>query len=80
MKQSSVPPIDPEEQIHFMNIDETDFSSMSRARQIRHLEVEGYIVFPRILKHDVIARLKSELADAEMTHKSYINSSRWGDA
>lgn len=44
---------------------------MSRARQIRHLEVEGYMVFPRILKHDVIARLKSELADAEMTHKSY---------
>jgi len=55
----------------FMNIDETDFSSMSRPEQIRHLEVEGYVVFPGILPPDLIARLKSELADAEMGHTSY---------
>jgi len=71
MNQTVVPPINPEEEIDFMNIDENDFSSMSRAEQIRRLEVEGYVVFPEILPPDVIAALKNELADAEMTHKSY---------
>ncbi|MCH7688542.1 MAG: phytanoyl-CoA dioxygenase family protein [Planctomycetes bacterium] len=71
MNQTSVPAIDPEEEIGFMNIDKTDFSSVSRAEQIRHFEVEGYVVFPSILKPDVIARIKSELADAEMSHTSY---------
>ena len=71
MNQTLVPPIDPEEEIGFMNVDETDFSSMPRAEQIRHLEVEGYLVLPGIVPPDVIARLKSELADAEMSHTSY---------
>jgi hypothetical protein len=71
MNQTVVPPINPEEEIDFMNIDEIDFSSMSRAEQIRRLEVEGYVVFPKILPPDVIATLKRELADVEMTHKSY---------
>ena len=71
MNQTLVPSIDPEEEIGFMNIDETDFSSMSRAEQIRHFEVEGYVVFPAILNPDEIARLKSELTDAEMSHTSY---------
>ena len=66
-----VPPIPPEEEIRFMHIDETDFSSMSRAEQIRHLEVEGYVAFPSILRPDIIARIKSELADAEMRPTSY---------
>ena len=66
MNQTLVPSIDPEEEIGFMNIDETDFSSMNRAEQIRHFEVEGYVVFPAILNPDEIARLKSELTDAEM--------------
>ncbi len=68
---SKVPPIPPEEEIRFMHIDETDFSSMSRAEQIRHLEVEGYVAFPSILRPDIIARIKSELADAEMLPTSY---------
>ena len=71
MNQSLVRPIKPEEEIHFMNIEETDFASMKRAEQIRHFEVEGYVVFPAILKPDLIARLKNELADAEMSHTSY---------
>lgn len=71
MSQATVPPIKPEEEIDFMNIDETDFSSMSRPEQIRHLEVEGYVVLPSILKPEMIARLKSELVDAEMSHTSY---------
>ncbi len=63
--------IDPSEIIPFMNIDDTDFSSFTRAQQIRHLEVEGYVVLPAILPADVIARVRSELADAEMSHTSY---------
>ena len=54
-----------------MNVDETDFSSMSRAAQIRHLEVEGYVVLPSILTADVIASVKSELSNVEMSHTSY---------
>lgn len=71
---TQVPKIDPEEEIGFMNIDETDFSSMSRPEQIRHLEVEGYVVLPRILDADRIARIKRELADAQMYHTSYSQS------
>lgn len=55
----------------FMNIDETDFAAMSRPEQIRHFEVEGYLVLPSILTPDVIGRLKKELAHAEMSHTSY---------
>lgn len=54
-----------------MNVDETDFSSMTRAEQIRHFEVEGYVVLPSILDRDLIDRLKSELSGAEMSHTSY---------
>lgn len=69
---NSVPSDD--EDIPFMNVDETDFASMSRPEQIRHLEVEGYVVFPEILPPDVIAQVKAELADAEMSHTSYSTS------
>ncbi|MGE5192163.1 MAG: phytanoyl-CoA dioxygenase family protein [Deltaproteobacteria bacterium] len=71
MNPTQVPPIKPEEEIGFMNIDTTDFRGMSHAEQIRHFEVEGYVVFPEILKPDTIARLKHELAGAEMGHTSY---------
>lgn len=54
-----------------MNIDETDFSSMSRPEQIRHFELEGYLVLPAVLTSDIIDRLKSELADVKMSHTSY---------
>ena len=63
--------MEPEHEIPFMNLDETDFASMSRPEQIRHLEVEGYVAFPDILGPDLIARLKSELADMEMGHTDY---------
>lgn len=66
-----------DEEVGFMKIDHTDFSSMSRPAQIRHLEVEGYVVFPNILDSDRIARIKQELADAEMGHANYsVNQTR----
>ena len=71
MKNVTTPTIDPEELIDFMNVDETDFSSLTSQQRIRHLEVEGYVVLPGILDFKLIAKLKSELADFPMTHKSY---------
>ena len=63
--------MDLENEIGFMNLDNTDFSSMTRPEQIRHLEVEGYLVLPRILDAERISRIKDELKDAEMEHTSY---------
>ena len=60
-----------------MTVDETDFRSMSRPEQIRHLEVEGYVVLPQILDGDRIKQIKQELADAEMGHTNYsVNQTR----
>jgi hypothetical protein len=74
---ASHPAIDPNEEIGFMNLDETDFSAFTRPQQIRHLEVEGYLVMPRILPPDFINRIKRELAEAEMGHTSYsVNQTR----
>ena len=68
---SQKPSIESDHEISFMNIDKTDFSSMSRAKQIRHLEVEGYVVFPEILPAETIDLIKSEMTAAEMGHTSY---------
>ena len=59
------------EQIPFMNVDQTDFATMSRAEQIRHLEVEGYLVLPRLLSADTVDSIKQEMSDAEMWHPDY---------
>ncbi len=70
-------PMDVTPEVDFMNIDRTDFRSMTRPQQIRHLEVEGYVVFPEILKPELIAKVKHELAEAEMLHTSYsVNQTR----
>jgi len=71
MKDVTIPKIDPEELIDFMNVDDTDFSSLTPPQRIRHLEVEGYVVLPDMLDAEHIARLKSELAEIPMSHKPY---------
>jgi ectoine hydroxylase-related dioxygenase (phytanoyl-CoA dioxygenase family) len=77
MNPAPTPAISPDEEIPFINVDWTDFAAMSRAQQIRNFEVEGYIVFPSILNPDTIARIKRELAEAEMSHTSYsVNQTR----
>lgn len=63
--------VSPQAEADFMNIDQTDFQSMSRPEQLRHFEVEGYVVLPSVLTPDLIDRLKSELAGAAMSHTSY---------
>jgi len=62
---------DPEEEIGFMHVDETDFSSFSLGEQIRHFEVEGYVVLPDVIPPDQVERLKSEVAGVPMRHKDY---------
>lgn len=69
--------INPEDEIGFMHIDSTDFTSMTQAQKIRSLEVEGYAVFPQILDSNHIARIKRELSNAPMDHTSYsVNQTR----
>jgi len=63
--------IDPDEEIGFMNIDETDFASFSLGERIRHFEVEGYVVLPGVISPEQIERLHGELADVPMKHKDY---------
>jgi hypothetical protein len=61
----------PPEKIPFMNLVDKSFESFSSAEQIRHLEVEGFIVFPKILNEKQINEVKSEMSDAEMSHTDY---------
>jgi hypothetical protein len=63
--------IDPQEEIDFMEVDETDFGSFSLGEQIRHLEVEGFLVLPDVLDAGLIAALKAATADLPMHHKDY---------
>lgn len=63
--------IDPNEEIGFMHIDKTDFESFTTAERIRHLEVEGYVLLPKVLDANQIATLKAELADVPMQCKDY---------
>lgn len=66
-----VKPPPPEDTVSFMNLDCTDFKSMSRPDQIRHLEVEGYLVLPDILPPELCAQIKSEMQSAEFGHTDY---------
>ena len=63
--------IDPEEEIGFLELDKTDFASFTLSQQIRHLEVEGYVVLPEVLAAEHIAELKAEVKDLPMQHKDY---------
>ena len=42
-----------------MNIINKNFKSFSRSEQIRHLEVEGYLVIPEILNKKQVTDVKS---------------------
>ena len=61
------------EKIDFMNIDETDFESMTLAEKKRHLEVEGYVVLPNAVDSIQIEKIKLEMKDAPMQTKDYSN-------
>jgi hypothetical protein len=71
MNETLIPGSPSDDEIPFMNIDNTAFATMSRAEQIRHFEVEGYVVLPSIIPPDMIARIHDELGAADMYHTSY---------
>ena len=48
--------LDPEEEIGFMRVDDTDFGSLTLSQLIRQLEVEGFVVLPGMLDTAPIAR------------------------
>jgi hypothetical protein len=54
-----------------MNIVTTNFDAMSPRERLRHLELQGYVVLPRLLDASTIVRLKSELADLPMNAAPY---------
>ena len=60
-----------QEEIPFMNIDETDFGALTLGQRIRHLEVEGYVVMPDVLDPGSMQRIKEQMADAPMQTKDY---------
>ena len=60
-----------EENIPHMNIINKNFKSFARSEQIRHLEVEGYLVIPNALNEQQINDVKIGMSDAEMLHTDY---------
>ena len=52
-------------------ISEDGWNDLNRSQQVRHLEVEGYVVLPGLLDADHIFRLKSQVSRFETTHVDY---------
>ena len=55
----------------FLFLVSTSFGAFSLGEQIRHLEVEGFLVLPDVLDAGLIAALKAATADLLMQHKDY---------
>ena len=60
-----------EENNPHMRIVEKNFKSFTRPQQIKHLEVEGYLVIPKVLNQRQINDVKIGMSDAEMLHTDY---------
>ncbi len=69
--QTTTAKIDPQEEVDFMEVDDTDYSAFTVAQRIHHLEVEGYVVLPDVLDSEQIATLKATAKDLPMKHKDY---------
>ena len=54
-----------------MNIVTTDWRALSLPEQIRHLEVEGYVVLPDALTLETLEQLRAETAQLPTEHSSY---------
>lgn len=59
-----------------MNVCSTDFSSLSNAQRVRHLELEGFVVIPNLLKAEQIAHIKAELARLPTKGTDYSEAQR----
>jgi len=59
-----------------MKIDETDWSQLTLGDRIRHLEVEGYFVYPDLLSRDQVARFKPLTSGLETKGTDYSEKQR----
>jgi hypothetical protein len=59
------------EQIAQARRDETDWSSLTRAEQIRSIELEGYVVLPGLLSPKVLEAIRDELDKLPMRRVDY---------
>ena len=50
---------------------DTAWDQLSKGEQIRHLEVEGYVVLPGLLSPDLVAQLRNQLASISTTGADY---------
>ncbi|MAE60721.1 MAG: hypothetical protein CMJ49_05100 [Planctomycetaceae bacterium] len=57
-------------------IDDRDWSALTLGQQIKHLEVEGYLVLPNLLDADHITRLKAETAKLDTVGTDYSERQR----
>jgi len=71
MSETASAPDTASEEIGFMNIDKTDFGRFTLGQQIRHLEVEGYVVLPDVLGAEQMEQINAQMAEAPMQTKDY---------
>ena len=60
-----------EENNPYMRIIEKNFESFTRPQQIKHFEIEGYLIIPKVLNEREINDVKVGMSDAEMLHTDY---------
>ena len=60
-----------DEEIGFMNIDETDFNNMTWEEQRIYIELEGYVVLPKILDDKQCNTIKCNASKIELDPKPY---------
>jgi ectoine hydroxylase-related dioxygenase (phytanoyl-CoA dioxygenase family) len=56
---------------HSPRIDQRDWSALTLGEQIRHIEVEGYLVLPDLLSAEKVAALKAETAGLQTRALDY---------
>ena len=42
-------------------LDQTDWAAFNTAQRIKHLEIEGFVLFPSLLDREQVAAIKAEL-------------------
>jgi hypothetical protein len=59
-----------------MTLASVDWSRLSTAQRIKHLEIEGYVLIPDILSADQIGKVKAELARLPTEGRDYSENQR----
>lgn len=59
---------------------DTDFKSLTTSEQIRHFEVEGFVILPEIVSPEQVATIKEELSTLPMRESFYSDKPTFGAA